>query len=84
MVNLKQVGDVCIFGSESSHVQIVILKIILESGVPNFGFFSFFNFRLGTFNVPSGSSATRLYDELDARVLGFMCVVFTYQITKMC
>ena len=49
--NLQQVGDFSIFGSKSSHVQGVILKI---------GYFSFFNFRLCTYNVPSGSSATSL------------------------
>ena len=49
--NLKQVGDFSIFGSKNSHVQGVILK---------FRYFSF-NFRIvGTYNVPSGSSATSL------------------------
>ena len=49
--NLQQVGDFSIFGSKSSHVHGVILKI---------GYFSFLNVRLGTYNFPSGSSATSL------------------------
>ena len=49
--NLQQVGDFSIFWSKSLHVQGVILKI---------GYFSFFNFRLGNYNVPAGSSATSL------------------------
>ena len=49
--NLHLVADFSIFWSKSSHVQVVILKI---------GYFSFFNLRLGTYNVPSGSSATSL------------------------
>ena len=56
---IKQEGDFSIFGSKSSHVQSVILKIKL-GGVPDFWYFSFLNFRLGTYNVPSESSATSL------------------------
>ena len=56
VVKLQQVGDFSIFGSKSSHVQSVILKIIL--GGAKFWVFFFFNFRL--YNVPSGSSARSL------------------------
>ena len=49
--NLQQVGDFSILGSKSSLVQGVILKIILAL---------VFNFRLGTYKFPSGSSATSL------------------------
>ena len=66
--NLQKVGDFSIFWSKSSHVQGVILKIILAL---------VFNFRLGTYNDPSGSSATSLttsakreFDGMDANGVG--------------
>ena len=61
--NLQAVSDFSIFGSKSSHVQVVILKIL---------YFSFFNFRVGTYNVPSDSSAK----SLEARV---NCVSLYYK-----
>ena len=49
--NLPQVGAFSIFGPKGSHAQAVILKI---------GYFSFFNFRLCTYNVPPGSRPKHL------------------------
>ena len=59
--NLQQVGDFSIFGSKSLFSGVVRGKKIEFWWVD-------FNVRLGTYNVPSGSSATSLTIEREGRV----------------